>query len=113
MEFYFPEPAASVIQTLCFVESILTELLLIFIIRTMGLFYKAKRPGFWLLSLVIIDAILVVALPFMEIGQSWFHFVALPILPLLIVFLEIGAYFVVSEFVKLIYFHYWRPKAIS
>ncbi len=105
----FFRQAPAIIQTLWFIESILTEILLIFIIRTRRKFWKAKRPSVWLLSLTIIDAIFIVALPFLGFGQSWLHFVALPILPLLIVFLEIGAYFVVSEFVKLVYFHYWKP----
>ncbi|MCX6720405.1 MAG: HAD-IC family P-type ATPase [Candidatus Staskawiczbacteria bacterium] len=95
-----------VIQTLWFIESILTELLLIYIIRTRGIFYKAKRPGFWLIFLTAIDGIFVVALPFLPIAQSWFHFAVLPIMPLLIVFFLIGMYFIVSEIVKLIYFHY-------
>jgi len=98
------------IQTLWFIESILTELLLIFIIRTRGLFYKAKRPGFWLFTLVIIDAIFIVALPFLKIGHDWFHFVTPPITPLLIVFFLNILYFITSEIVKLIYFHYWKPQ---
>jgi len=106
--FFRQQPA--IIQTLWFIESILTEILLIFIIRTRGKFWKAKKPGFWILFFTIIDGIFIVVLPFMKIGQEWFHFVALPILPLLIVFLEVAAYFAVSEFVKLVYFHYWRPK---
>jgi Mg2+-importing ATPase len=97
-----------VIQTLWFIESILTEILLIYIIRTRGKFWKAKRPSFWLFLFTIIDGIFIVALPFLKIGQSWFHFVAPPILPLLIVFFCVGAYFCASELVKLAYFHYWK-----
>jgi Mg2+-importing ATPase len=105
--FYKQSPAN--IQTLWFVESILTEIVLIFIIRTRGLFYKAKRPGFWLSFLVLIDGILIVALPYLKIGQSWFHFVVPPLIPMLIVFFIVGAYFIMSELVKLIYFRYWKP----
>ncbi len=104
--FYRQQPP--VIQTLWFIESILTEILLIFIIRTRGKFWKAKRPGFWLLSLTIIDAIFVVALPFLNMGQTWFHFVAPPFTLLLIVLAEITVYFFVSEFVKLVFFRYWK-----
>lgn len=105
--FYKYEPAS--IQTLWFIESILTELLLIFVIRTRGLFYKAKKPSIWLASLVLIDAIIVVALPFTWIGHEWFHFITPAIVPLLIVFLLNIFYFISSEIVKLIYFHYWKP----
>ena len=106
--FFRQSPA--IIQTLWFVESILTELLLIFIIRTRGKFWKAVRPSFWLFFFTIIDGIFIVSLPFLKIGQNLFHFVALPILPLLTVFFLVGCYFAVSETVKLAYFKYWRPK---
>ena len=98
------------IQTLWFIESILTEIFLIFVIRTRGLFYKAKRPGLLLTFLTIIDGIIIVALPFLKIGHGWFHFVTPPIGPLLIVFLIVIGYFTTSELVKLIFFHYWHPK---
>jgi len=98
------------IQTLWFIESILTEIVLIFVIRTRGLFYKAKRPGFLLMFLTVIDGVIIVILPYLKIGQSWFHFVVPPIIPLLTVFFLVGAYFVMSELVKLIFFHYWKPN---
>ncbi|OGZ62942.1 MAG: hypothetical protein A2639_01480 [Candidatus Staskawiczbacteria bacterium RIFCSPHIGHO2_01_FULL_34_27] len=108
--FYKQEPG--VIQTLWYIESILTEIGLIFIIRTRHPFWKAKKPSFWLLFFVIIDAIFIVALPFLPFGQSLFHFVSPPIIQLLIVFVSIILYFVTSEIVKLVYFHYFKsPKS--
>ncbi len=106
----FRNQQPAIIQTLWFIESILTEILLIFVIRTRRIFYKAKRPSFWLFFFTIIDGIFIVVLPFLAFGQSWFHFVTPPILPLLVVFFLIGLYFVVSEFVKLIYFKYFKPR---
>ena len=99
------------IQTLWFIESILTEIVLIYIIRTRGIFYKAKKPSFWLVFLTALDGIFIVVLPFLKIGQSWFHFVIPPVIPLLIVFFLVGCYFIMSELVKLIYFYYWKPKS--
>jgi len=106
--FYRQSPAN--IQTLWFVESILTEIVLIFVIRTRGLFYKAKRPGIWLSTLTLLDGIIIIVLPYLKVGQSWFHFVVPPLMPMLIVFFIVGAYFIMSEFVKLVYFRYWTPK---
>lgn len=106
----FYRQAPAVIQALWFIESILTEIVLIFVIRTRGKFWKAARPSAWLLSLTIIDAVFIIALPFLKIGQTWFHFVALPLIPVLIVLLEVFAYFWVSEFVKLIFFRHWKFK---
>jgi Mg2+-importing ATPase len=99
------------IQTLWFIESILTEIVLIFVIRTRKVFYKAKRPGFWLAFLTIADGVLIIALPYLKIGQSWFHFVVPPLIPLLLVFFLVGVYFIMSELVKLIYYRIWKtPK---
>lgn len=106
---FYKQPPAN-IQTLWFIESILTEIVLIFVIRTRGLFYKAKKPGFWLATLTILDGIIIVALPFLGIGQSWFHFVAPPLIPLLVVFFLVGAYFIMSEGVKLVYFRSKKPR---
>lgn len=100
--FYKSPP--STIQTLWFIEGLITDILLIFIIRTKHLFYKAKRPSAWLIGSTILAGIIIVALPFMKIGQSWFHFVTPQIIPLLIVFLLVIAYFVMTEAVKLIYY---------
>ncbi len=103
-----------VIQTLWFIESILTEIGLIFIIRTRHFFWKAKKPGFWLLFFTIIDAMFIVALPFFNIGHELFHFVTPPIFQLFIVFFLVINYFILSELVKLVYFHYFKPhKPVS
>lgn len=106
----FNRQAPAVIQTLWFIESILTEILLIFIIRTRGIFYKAKMPSFWLFLFTIIDGVFIIALPFLKFGQNWFHFVSPPIFQLFIVFFLVANYFVISELVKLIYFKYFKPK---
>ncbi len=106
---FYKQPPANM-QTLWFVESILTEIVLIFAIRTRGVFYKAKRPGFWLIFFTIVDGIAIIILPFLKFSQDWFHFVTPPLVPLLMVFFLVGLYFIASEFVKLVYFRYWKPK---
>lgn len=100
--FYHAQP--STIQTLWFIESILTELLLIFIIRTKKFFLKASRPSFQLLSLVVLDFIFIIYLPFSQFGQKVFHFIKPEISNLLIVLVLLLGYFICSEAVKLIYF---------
>ncbi len=107
---FYHQPAGN-IQTLWFIESILTEIVLIFIIRTRKQFWKAKRPNFWLFFFTIIDGAVILALPFFKFGQDFFHFVTPPVLPLLVVFFLVGLYFMASEMVKLVYFHYFKiPK---
>ncbi len=106
--FYKSQPAT--IQTLWFIEGLLTDILLIFIVRTRHLFWKAKKPSPWLLWSTVLAGIIIVGLPFLKIGQTWFHFVTPQIIPLLIVLLLVVAYFALSEFVKLVYFRYWKPE---
>lgn len=106
---FFKQPPA-VIQTLWFVESILSELVLIFIIRTSHPVWKASKPGFSMTLLSIIDAIVILTLPFLAIGKELFHFVSLPLMPLLIVFGLLIGYAFMSEAAKLIYFKYFKPS---
>jgi len=100
--FHGSRPA--VIQTLWFIESILTEILLIFSIRTRHLFFRAKRPSFILMALALADAVFVISLPFTRFGHEFFHFVSPPMSGLFIVLSLLLGYFIVSEIVKLIYF---------
>lgn len=106
--FYKSQPA--VIQTLWFIESILTEILLIFAIRTRHLFFKTKRPSSPLMVLAALDAAFIISLPFSAFGQKFFHFVSPPIFSLLIVLFLVSSYFIISEAVKLFYFRHWSPR---
>lgn len=103
----------ALLQTLWFVESIVTEILLIFSIRTSKFFAKAKFPSLplFLLSLVCIAITLI--LPFTNFGQETFHFVAPSIHNLLIVCSLLLGYFILSEIVKLIYFKHWKPATVK
>ena len=63
-------------QTGWFVESITTQVLVVFAIRTRRRFFRSRpRPFLVLTTLGVVGA--AVALPFIPIG-SWFGFVALP-----------------------------------
>lgn len=96
----------SVIQTLWFIESTLTELILIFIIRTKYFAWKAKKPAFSLVVLAIGGGLFALLLPFFAAGREVFHFAVPPIAPLLIVFGLLIAYAIFSEITKLIYFKF-------
>ena len=106
--FYKSQPA--VIQTLWFIESILTEILLIFAVRTRHAFFKAKKPSSPLMMLALLDAVFIVSLPFSNFGHELFHFVSPPIFSLLIVLFLVGSYFILSEAVKLFYFRHWKSR---
>lgn len=106
----FKSRQPAMIQTLWFVESILTELALIYIIRTRHPFWKAKRPGLALSFFTFVDALLIIILPFLAVGQELFHFVTPEIGGMLMVFILVAFYFAASEVAKLIYFHYFKPQ---
>jgi len=105
--FYKAKP--EIIQTLWFIESILTEIFLIFSIRTRRFFLKAKRPSFTLIIFSLLDILLSISLPFTNFGQEFFHFIIPPTLYLFIVILLALFYLLLSEIVKLIYFQYKKP----
>ncbi len=102
--FYKVKP--EIMQTLWFIESILTEISLIFLIRTRHFFLKTRRPSFPLILFTFLDAILIISLPFTNFGQEFFHFVPPPISGLFIVIFLVFNYFIISEIVKLSYFRY-------
>lgn len=106
----FYKSSPQIIQTLWFVQTIFTEIFLVYIIRTKHYFVKAKRPSMWLVMLTIIDGVLIIALPFTKFGQELFGFVAPPILGLFVVFGILFLYLVSNEIVKLVYFHFWKPQ---
>jgi len=102
--FHKVEP--SLLQTLWFIESILTEIFLIFSIRTSRVFFKTRRPSSLLMLIALITIIFTIALPFTGWGHKDFHFVSPSISSLLIVLFLIINYFLISEAVKLLYFRH-------
>ena len=70
---FYKQPP-STIQTLWFIESVFCELLLVFIIRTKHLFWKAERPSFSLILSIVSVFAITIALPFLNFGQKVIHF---------------------------------------
>jgi Mg2+-importing ATPase len=90
-----------------FVESLITELVIILVIRTYRPFYRS-RPGTMLVVATLITALLAVALPYLP-GVAIFGFVPLP-WPLLTVLLGVtAAYVAATELAKRLIF----PTAVS
>jgi P-type Mg2+ transporter len=94
------------LQTNWFIESILTELALIYSIRTKYTFYKAHRPSFILPLFSIIAAFLAIFIPSTSWGQQLFHFQAPSIHDLITIFFIVTAYFIATEAVKLFYYRW-------
>lgn len=94
----FAHATASTFQTAWFVESLLTELAIVLIVRTHGAFW-ASRPSPLLAWLTLAVAIAAIAIPYLPLA-AWFGFVPLP-LPVLAGLAVITAlYLLASEATK-------------
>jgi Mg2+-importing ATPase len=93
-----------VLRTNWFIGSILTELVLIFSVRTNSFFTKASRPSKPLIWLSITTFVLTIGIPFTQIGQKIFKFVPPSAPHLTCILLLVVVYFAISEAVKLFYY---------
>ncbi len=99
-----------VIQTHWFLLSILTELFIIFSVRTRKFFLAAKAPSFLLVFLSICVGIFSFALPFTSFGKEYFSFIS-PTLSTTLTIVSISlAYLAITEIAKFSYFKHWVKK---
>lgn len=92
-----------VLQTNWFIGSILTELVLIFSLRSALPFFKAAKPSPTLFGLSATAFIATLLLPLTEIGQKIFFFVKPQTSHLVLILVVVTCYFIVTESVKLFY----------
>jgi Mg2+-importing ATPase len=107
---YFMHHEEKVLQTMWFIGSILTELILLFSIRTALPFWKAKRPSSVVIWLSLSVAILTVVIPFIPALQRIFGFVTPTLGNLGMAFFLVLFYFAASEAVKLLFYRFWHAK---
>ena len=101
--YFFGEKA---IQTHWFLLSVLTELLIIFSVRTKKFFLLAKRPSSILIFLSLFVLLFSFLLPFTKFGQNYFYFISPTISSILIVVSICLAYLLANEMVKFFYFRH-------
>jgi Mg2+-importing ATPase len=91
-------------QTGWFIESITTQVLVVFAIRTRRLFFRSK-PRAFLVVMALGTVAVAVVLPFLALGR-WFGFVAPP--PLFFVYLisATSAYLALVEITKRLFFRF-------
>ncbi len=98
------------VQTLWFLFSVMTELALIYSIRSRLPFWKASRPGIWLVAVTGLTLVLAAALPFVGAGREIFHFIAPSARQFLVVALLALGYFAATEAVKLTYGRFFKTE---
>lgn len=107
---YFVQYGEKNLQTMWFIGSVLTELILLFSIRTTLRFWKARIPSKTILILTGGVTLFTVLLPFTSLGQNFFQFVS-PEPKLLAAALGLVAlYFASTEVVKLLFYRFWNDK---
>jgi len=94
---------AGVFRTAWFIESALSEIIVVFAIRTKMSFLKSK-PSRWLVISSMAAAALTVAITYTAFGERLFEFVKMPILILLFIGIILAAYFITAELAKRYFF---------
>lgn len=94
------------LQTMWFMGSVLTELILIYSIRTRRWFWQGTGPGWVIVLLTIIIIPFTIILPYTELGQAVFGFERPVPQMLLVVGALTAAYFVCTEVVKRLYYRW-------
>ncbi|MGD1060932.1 MAG: magnesium-translocating P-type ATPase [Methanomassiliicoccales archaeon] len=98
---------ASVFQTAWFVESLSTQALIIFVIRTRRIPFFRSRPSGPLVASTLVVVLIAFVLPYTILGPL-FQFVQLPLTFYLAVLGIIAAYLLLVEVVKVAF--YYQPK---
>lgn len=107
--FMFVKSGASILQTNWFMGSILTELLLLFSIRTARPFFLGSRPSKTLTIVSLVAAAFTIILPFTPIA-TFLHFTAPTLTDLGLIALLVVGYVLTSEVVKFIYLRIARKR---
>lgn len=102
---------AGILQTNWFIGSVLTELTLIFSIRTPHFFLKTKFPGAALTVLSVLGFAGALTLPYLSFAQRIFSFVPPSRAHILLILGVVATYFVVNEITKVLYYRHFAEAA--
>lgn len=100
----FYKQAPAVLQTNWFIGSVLTEIALIYSVRTKFFFLRGRRTSLVLGGLSLVAVLTTVALPFTSLGVNLFKFQTPSFYHLYLILGVVICYFVVTEIVKIIYY---------
>lgn len=102
--FLFFKHSPALLQTNWFIESVLTELVIITSLRTRLVFFKAKPMSRSLFALTIISAIAACIIPFTWWGKSVFHFVQPDSNSIIFIACLAVGYLITTELIKHAYY---------
>ncbi|KKR48976.1 MAG: Mg2+-importing ATPase [Candidatus Magasanikbacteria bacterium GW2011_GWC2_40_17] len=91
-------------QTGWFIESLATQVFVIYVIRTQKIPFLRSRPSFLLFFNTLLIVIIAWALPYLPLG-SYFSFTPLPLFALISIVIIVIAYLILTEFLKCLFFN--------
>lgn len=95
------------LQTYWFIGSVLTELVLIYSVRTKGWFFNVRNlPSKAVFTLTILAGLFTVGIPFTIFGMNMFKFITPAWDKLFLIFAIVAGYLASTEIVKRVYFKY-------
>ena len=101
---YFVGMGEKSLQTYWFIQSILSELLFLFVIRTQKPIWKEKAASKPLIYLTLVVICLTLIIPFTTLGDELFGFIRPKIKGIVLVFVIVGIYLLVNEIIKFVLF---------
>lgn len=110
---YFRNSSPETIQTLWFILSVMTELSAIFLLRTRKFVFKARRPHLSLVTPIILVTMIIFTLPYIPFTANIFHLIQPSFTQIMVLVAITGAYLVVTEICKLIYYRFGFDAAKS
>jgi Mg2+-importing ATPase len=102
--FYRTSP--DMFRSLWFVLNILSDLVLIYSIRSSQFFLRATRPSWLLIAASICSAIICIWLPYSVLGHAWFSFVSPVTIDMIKVLGIVVVYGFMTEWAKIQYYKY-------
>ncbi len=106
--FVFRGSEVSVIQTAWFVMGVITQIVLVFTIRSKKVFFRSEKPSLNLALSSLLVIIFTLVFPFSEVGQKVFHLSPLSFGAVAIIIFLVIIYFVLSESVKFLNYRFGR-----
>ena len=100
-----------VLQTNWFIASVLTELALVFSIRTTKPFFRAKRASSTIIILTLVTIFVTIIIPFTKLGDELFGFIRPTVFYIALISIVVALYFATSETVKLLYYRLQRKPS--
>ena len=104
----FYHSSEQTLQTCWFIGSVLTELALVYSIRTREPFWKAKMPSRPLMFLSVCCVGVAIGIPFTSFGHTFFRFISPSFFNICTIIAIVCLYFVTSEALKLAYYRFWN-----